>query len=138
MGLKYLCLYYDTLHATETLNDAQFGRLVRAMLRYAQFEEAPVLKGKEAVLFPSFSLAIDRDKEAYEKKCERNRINGGKRTQATATQYKDKEKDEYDDKHLRAPDLARKRRKKKNPEVSSLPDDPFDIEGRIRELLGEE
>lgn len=78
--LSYLKVFLDWIEATEKLNDADKGRLIDAMVRYARGEENADsrLKGNEAYLFPIFRLQIDRDKAEIEKKRQTNAENGSK------------------------------------------------------------
>ncbi len=76
--LSYLKVFLDWTEATEKLNDADKGRLIDAMVRYARGEENADsrLKGNEAYLFPMFRLQIDRDKQEISKKRQVNSENG--------------------------------------------------------------
>jgi len=73
--MTYVKIFIDFLDDAENLNDAQLGRLVRAMLRYANRAIEPNLRGREAILWPAMRKQIDREFENYEKICERNRKN---------------------------------------------------------------
>ena len=73
--MTYVKIYIDFLDDAENLNDAQLGRLVRAMLRYANRAIEPDLRGREAILWPAMRKQIDREFQNYEKICERNRKN---------------------------------------------------------------
>ena len=90
------------------------------MLRYSSGEDVELinLQGREEVLFDVYSQQIDRDVQAYEDKCAKNKANasGGKRTLANASdgsqdKGKDKDKDKDEDEE------------KEDPTVTSLPSD---------------
>lgn len=110
---EYFCAYHSMLGGTRKLSDAECGRLFRALLRYSSGTDVELinLQGREEVLFDVYSQQIDRDAEAYEKKCQINRANASenKRPQANGSDRKrtvadgsdraqDKDKDEYKDK----------------------------------------
>lgn len=91
MAREYFCAYHSYLEWIESLSDAEKGRLFVACLEYSKTGEVPDLRGSERVIFPAIRRQIDRDKEEYERKCERNRANGalggkanGKRSVANA------------------------------------------------------
>ena len=102
MARDFVCLYHSYLDAMEALGDAERGRLVTAMINYSQRREIGELSGNERYIWPMIRSQIDRDMEAYERKCETNRTSGGKRTQANASErqrtlanaYKEKGKGE--------------------------------------------
>ena len=73
--MTYIKIYIDFLEDAENLNDAQLGRLVKAMLQYANRGAEPNLRGREAILWPAMRKQIDREFQNYEKICERNRKN---------------------------------------------------------------
>ena len=116
MAKNYIMLHYDFNEATQSLSDAECGRLVKAMLAYARDGEVPeaALVGNERFLFPTFRLQLDRDSRAYETRVLQNAINGRKggrprkdendeinptvileTEKSQKSQYKDKYKDEY-------------------------------------------
>ena len=80
MSMKYIKLFADFLETVEQLNDAEVGRLVKAMLEYALDDEASgkALEGNERFLFPSMRRQIDWEREAYEAMVKRNAANGKK------------------------------------------------------------
>ena len=95
------------------LSDAECGRLFRALLSYSAGADVGLinLQGREEVLFDVYSQQIDRDIAAYDGRCEQNRENAKKRSQAIGSdrkqsvaigsetsQDKDKEKDKGKDK----------------------------------------
>ena len=84
--MPYVCLYREYIDTFSFLSDASIGRLVRAMLMHLAGEEV-TLAGKEKILWPQIRNKIDRDMDAYCKRCEKNRINGAKggRKKATAS-----------------------------------------------------
>lgn len=115
MALESFNAYHSYLDTMEALNDAECGRLFRALLEYSATGAAPELRGNERFVFPGMRSQIDRDIEKYNAKCSRNRENGEKggghsppnaperpRT-PTKDKDKDKEKDKDKDKDISFP-----------------------------------
>ena len=75
MARDYVCLYHSYLDAMEALGDAERGRLMTAMLTYSSQGAVGELSGNEKFIWPMIRSQIDRDREAYEQKCENNRSN---------------------------------------------------------------
>ena len=78
MALESFNAYHSYLDTMEALNDAECGRLFRALLEYSATGAAPELRGNERFVFPGMRSQIDRDIEKYKAKCARNRENGEK------------------------------------------------------------
>lgn len=78
MAGRYVKVFTDFAEQMETLNDAEAGRLFRAMLEYADTGIEPKLCGNERVLWPTARLNIDRCNQAYARQCEANAENGVK------------------------------------------------------------
>ncbi len=76
--VSYVCLYVSYLQSLSPFTDAECGRIVKAMLHYASTGEAPQFDGNERFLWPSLQAQIDRDMDAYQAKCSRNKANGAK------------------------------------------------------------
>lgn len=98
MAVEYFCAYHSYLDALEQLTDAERGRLFTACLEYSKLGATSHLSGNERFVFPVIRGQIDRDKAAYQEKCETNRANAskksdGKRSQAMAPKEKEKEKE---------------------------------------------
>jgi len=67
--LKYVKVFSDFAEDIEALSDEEAGRLFRAMLAYAEDGTEPSLTGAERILWPSVRKTIDRQGDAYQKKC---------------------------------------------------------------------
>lgn len=76
--LPYVCLYARYLDTLEPYTDAERGRIMTAMLSYSVYGEIPAFEGNEKFIWPTIKAQIDRDTEAYQKRCEKNRANGAK------------------------------------------------------------
>lgn len=77
MSRKYVKVFYDWKNQMAALSDAEKGRLYDAILEYGSTGQAPVLTGRESILFPVFQSQIDRDYTAYDALC-RARSTAGK------------------------------------------------------------
>ena len=78
MGIPYICLYTSYLTSLAPYTDSQLGRLVRAMLTYRTAGEVPEFQGSERYIWPMLKDQLDRDRENYRKRREKNRANGAK------------------------------------------------------------
>lgn len=106
-------VYYDNEVVVVRLSDEEAGKLFKSLFPYGReeikpdFEKNPAL----AMAFDILSMAIDRDKERYVNRCEKNRENVKKRWDKTRkqsnttvydgkqsnTNYTDKDKDKDKD-----------------------------------------
>lgn len=84
--MKELKFYTSWAKRTKALSDAEFGRLVIAMLRYAYDGSSPALGGRESLLWDEFKEEIDRQRTAYD-----NRVAG--LTKARASRWQQIETD---------------------------------------------
>lgn len=80
--MKYLKVWTDLRHNLRPFSDAEIGRLFIAMMEYAECGTVPDLRGNERYIWETAKAEIDRQRDAYQKKCEVNRINGASRTQS--------------------------------------------------------
>lgn len=71
--MKYLKVFTDFATKTKSLNDAEFGRLARAMLSYADTEQEPELKGNERYAWDMVRGDIDKQIQAYKEICTINK-----------------------------------------------------------------
>lgn len=88
---KFVTLFIDSYSELSLLSDAQTGRLIKALLQYADSGEMPDLSDDTLVqlMFSILKKQIDRDFETYEEKCERRTSSAKKAAQA---RYRKKEK----------------------------------------------
>lgn len=75
--LKSFILYTDNLSVLDQLSDEQAGRLFKAIVNYHNGQENHVSEDLKLIFF-MFKKQFERDREKYDKKCERNRLNGQK------------------------------------------------------------
>lgn len=78
-GIAYVCLYESYKNILSPYTRLQKGALLEAILDYAFDGIEPDFEGQEErFIWPSLRDQIDRDRLAYEAKCEKNRLNGSK------------------------------------------------------------
>ena len=70
---KGFVVYGDIQAVVDELNDEQAGKLFRAMLAYFATGKAPKFDGVLKYVWIPIKQQMDRDKEKYEAKCEKNR-----------------------------------------------------------------
>lgn len=76
---KSFIVYYDWKETLSFFNDAEIGEIFRALFEYAEHGTQPDFSNKSLnVAFSFMKNALDRDKKAYEARCEKNRTNGAK------------------------------------------------------------
>lgn len=76
---KSFVMYLDYQQHFQLLTDEDLGKLIRAIFAYESTGELPELK--DAALKMCFSFVrsqLDRDREAYEMRCQANRENGAR------------------------------------------------------------
>lgn len=72
-------LPYDSLEEHSELTDEQYGRIIRATLRYARDGTEPELPIPERYLWPGLRQKVNYDRSQYAKKCAQNTENINKR-----------------------------------------------------------
>ena len=70
---KGFVVYGDIQAVVDELNDEQAGKLFRAMLAYFATGKTPKFDGVLKYVWIPIKQQMDRDKEKYEAKCEKNR-----------------------------------------------------------------
>ena len=76
--IKYVKIFCDISETVDVLSDAEAGRLLKAMLHYGMDGTVDQLPGQEKLVFCILKAQIDRDRESYDQKSQRNRENGAK------------------------------------------------------------
>lgn len=80
MVKKGVLMYYDLLEQLKDFNDEQFGKVVRVMIKYDKDGIEPNIEDVQIKLaFNMLKPTIDRNKQEYQYKCDRNRENINKR-----------------------------------------------------------
>lgn len=78
MKKKSFILYCDYLEHIQMLDDAEAGKLFKAILQYAVDGSTAALSGASGMAFSFIKAQIERDNADYEAKCEKLRENGSK------------------------------------------------------------
>lgn len=78
MDKKSFLIYLDYEEQFNLLTDEQIGQLMRAIMEYEKTGNEPVLDGMLKMAFSFIKTQLDRDREKYNKKCEKNKQNGAK------------------------------------------------------------
>ena len=91
MKKGYVPVFFDWTEVTEALNDQEKGRLIDAVVLYAQGGEwQQRIQGNERFLFPAFRKQIDRASEISEVRAKAG-SEGGKAKQTEAKESKEKQ-----------------------------------------------
>ena len=70
---RSMIVYYEILEQLEDFTDEQVGKIFRAMIDYDKNGIEPDFTGEMRVAFKFIKLSLDKNKEEYAKKCEKNR-----------------------------------------------------------------
>ena len=89
-------LRYDSLEEHSCLTDEQYGRIIRAALKFARDGTEPELPDPERFLWPGLRQKVLYDRAQYEKKCAQNTENINKRWERQREQETDPEPEEAD------------------------------------------
>lgn len=92
MGKEFLPIFLDFNETTQDLDDAQCGRLIRALVDYANGNDCE-LEGMELMAFRFLKGSIDRNAKLSAIRAEAG-AKGGKQTQANASKNKQTEANE--------------------------------------------
>lgn len=82
MGLEYFPCYHSYAKKCEKLSDQELGRLFRALMVFSETGERQELAGRECIAFDFIADDIQRSKDAYDAKCQKNADNASKRYSA--------------------------------------------------------
>ena len=75
---KSFKLYNDYKKHFDQMTDEDAGRVIKAILAYVNYEGFPELDGAAGMAFSFIEAQLERDRIAYDKKCETNKENGSK------------------------------------------------------------
>lgn len=117
-------VYYDNEVIVLRLSDDEAGKLFKSLFPYGKeeikpdFDSSPAL----AMAFDILSMAIDRDKEKYTRRCEANRENGrkGGRPKKNQPDIAETQKSEWLDLKLKKTDKDRDRDKDRDKDMDSI------------------
>lgn len=75
MDKSSFLIYLDYQEQFDLLTDEEAGRLIKAIIKYEKTGEIPRLDGMLKMAFSFIKTQLDRDREKYNQKCEKNREN---------------------------------------------------------------
>lgn len=78
MDKNSFLIYLDYQEQFDLLTDEQAGKLIKAIIKYEKTAETSELDGVTKMAFSFIKTQLDRDREKYNKKCEKNRENAKK------------------------------------------------------------
>lgn len=76
--MNYVKLHVDALEAYKRLNDAEFGRGIRALLKYVGSGEEAENLGREGLMYDALCAQVKRDRQGYDKYIAAQTENGKK------------------------------------------------------------
>lgn len=125
---KCFLVYYDNEVIVCRLPDEEAGRLFKSLFPYGKesikpnFEDNPAL----AMAFDILSMAIDRGKEKYAERCEKNRKNISKRWNTEDTTVYDRIQSNTKDTTVydRVPYKEKYKNKKKDKDINTISSEP--------------
>ncbi len=71
-------IYLEYEEQFNLLSDEQLGQLMRAIMSYEKTGKEPQLDGMLKMAFSFIKTRLDKDREKYKSKCEKNKQNGAK------------------------------------------------------------
>lgn len=119
-GISYVCLYMDYLQTLAPLTDAERGRIVMAMLTYADTGITPQFAGNERFVWPFLQAQIDRDIAKHNEKCAKNKENGLKGGRPSKNQTVLGETERFLEKPQKAKEKEKEKEKEKKKEKDIL------------------
>lgn len=78
MDKNSFLIYLDYEEQFDLLTDEQIGQLMRAIIKYEKTGEILELEGMVKMAFSFMKTQLDRDREKYQAKCEKNKENGAR------------------------------------------------------------
>lgn len=78
MDKNSFLIYLDYEEQFNLLTDEQIGQLMRAIMFYEKTGKLSELEGTVKMAFSFIKTQLDRDRQKYQAKCEKNRENGAK------------------------------------------------------------
>ncbi|MCI9245607.1 MAG: hypothetical protein HFJ30_00395 [Clostridia bacterium] len=78
MDKNSFLMYLDYEEQFNLMSDEEIGQLMRAIYQYEKTREVPKLDGMLKMAFSFIKTQLDRDREKYEAKCEKNKENGAR------------------------------------------------------------
>lgn len=136
MILPYIKIYPDFINVVQELDNGARGRLLLAIMQYANGEEPDELTGAERIAFIVLKGQIDRDADAYEanaKKQSENGKKGGRPKKPTAFSENPKNPPVFSESHSKPKKPEKEEDKDKDKEEEEDKDKDKDKSARTRD-----
>lgn len=136
MILPYIKIYPDFINVVQELDNGARGRLLLAIMQYANGEEPDELTGAERIAFIVLKGQIDRDADAYEanaKKQSENGKKGGRPKKPTAFSENPKNPPVFSESHSKPKKPEKDKDKDKDKEEEEDKDKDKDKSARTRD-----
>ena len=136
MILAYIKIYPDFINVVHELDNGARGRLLLAIMQYANGEEPDELTGAERIAFIVLKGQIDRDADAYEanaKKQSENGKKGGRPKKPTAFSENPKNPPVFSESHSKPKKPEKEKDKDKDKEEEEDKDKDKDKSARTRD-----
>ena len=136
MILPYIKIYPDFINVVQELDNGARGRLLLAIMQYANGEEPDELTGAERIAFIVIKSQIDRDADAYEanaKKQSENGKKGGRPKKPTAFSENPKNPPVFSESHSKPKKPEKEKDKDKDKEEEEDKDKDKDKSARTRD-----
>ena len=136
MILPYIKIYPDFINVVQELDNGARGRLLLAIMQYANGEEPDELTGAERIAFIVLKGQIDRDADAYEanaKKQSENGKKGGRPKKPTAFSENPKNPPVFSESHSKPKKPEKEKDKDKDKEEEEDKDKDKDKSARTRD-----
>ena len=115
-NVSYVCLYTSYLQTLSPFSDAERGRIMTAMLNFAATGEVPDFEGNERFIWPSIQAQIQRDVEAYQTKCAKNKANGSKGGRPPGNRTVTTETERFPEEPIKPKEKKKEKKKEKENE----------------------
>lgn len=76
MDKNSFLIYLDYEEQFNLLSNEEIGILIKSIMKYEKTREVPQLEGILKMAFSFIKTQLDRDREKYQAKCEKNKENG--------------------------------------------------------------
>lgn len=116
-NIPFVCLYTSYLHTLSPFSDDEKGRIMTAMLNFVATGEEPTFTGNERFIWPSIQAQIERDVEAYQNKCAKNKLNGSKGGRPPKNQTVRSETERFSEEPKKAKENTKEKKKGNTKEM---------------------
>lgn len=76
--MDYVKIHVKALDDYKRLSDVEFGRAIRAVLRFMEDGTEADLTGRDGIMYDTLCRQVKEDRDSYEQKLQKLRVNGSK------------------------------------------------------------